>query len=261
MIARKLLYMTCFSLTGAATAAWGDTNSPPLQSLTVGIGSENAPRYSGSDKRHWQVMPVVQARDNAFFFDSLKGLGYDLQSDNGLYLEHTLGYSFGRSDRNSGWRDGSNELKGMGNIRGAINTAVAVGWMATPWLSFEGKATLPLSDSQGVQYQTSATLVPFQNNIDTLAIQGTALFGDSRYTNTFYGVNQQQSLHSGYAAYQTSGGFYGFDNNVSWSHQLTPRWSTAVSADYIWLGDRAKDSPIVFRSNQTLVSLAVLYGF
>lgn len=113
-----------------------------------------------------------------------QGIGYDLQADNGLYLEHTLGYSLGRTDKNSTWRDGSAKLRGMGNNDTATaNTALAVGWSA-PWLSFEGKATLPLTDSQGVHYQTSVTLLPL-NDTDTVALQSAAL-GDRRYMNTLH---------------------------------------------------------------------------
>lgn len=41
----------------------------------------------------------------------------------------------------------------MGNIRGALNTQVAVGWQVNSWFTPEIRATLPLTDSQGVQYQ------------------------------------------------------------------------------------------------------------
>jgi hypothetical protein len=37
----------------------------------------------------------------------------------------------------------------MGDIDASLNTALAVGWQALSWLSVEGKATLPLTDSQG----------------------------------------------------------------------------------------------------------------
>lgn len=150
MITRKLmLYMTCFALTGLATTARADDASPQQSMMSVGLAGQNLPRYSGSDKRRWQLIPLVQARDGAFFLDTQKGIGYDLQSDSGLYLEHTLGYNLGRSDRNSDWRDGSDKLRRMGNIRATVNTAFAVGWTVTPWLTVEGRATLPLSDSQG----------------------------------------------------------------------------------------------------------------
>jgi outer membrane scaffolding protein for murein synthesis (MipA/OmpV family) len=42
-------------------------------SLTVGLGGQYAPRYSGSDKQVWQVVPVLQGRKGAFFIDAQKG--------------------------------------------------------------------------------------------------------------------------------------------------------------------------------------------
>lgn len=262
MITRKLMmYMTCFTLTGLATTARADDASPQQPTLSVGLAGQNLPRYSGSDKRRWQVIPLVQARDGAFFLDTQKGIGYDLQSDSGLYLEHTLGYNLGRSDRDSDWRDGSDKLRGMGNIKATVNTAFAVGWTLTPWLTVEGKATLPLSDSQGVNYQTSATLIPLQTASDTVAFSTAALFGDSRYMNTIYGVSNRQAGRSRYAPYQAAGGFYGTDSSLTWSHQFTPAWGTLASVDYTWLDSHAEKSPIVFRHNETSVTLGVLYTF
>lgn len=262
MISRKLkLYMVCFTLTAAASGARADDASASPPSLTLGVASQSLPRYSGSDQRRWQVVPLVQARDGAFFFDSQKGLGYDLQSDSGFYLEHTLGYNLGRSEQNSNWRDGSDKLKGMGNIKASVNTAIAVGWAITPWLTLESKANLPLSDSQGANYQTSATLIPLQTKTDTVALSTAALFGDSRYMNTFYGVSARQSRRTGYPQYHAPGGFYGADTGLTWSHQFTPNWGALVSADYIWLAKHTADSPIVFRHNEASALLGVLYTF
>ncbi|EPB4205335.1 MipA/OmpV family protein [Yersinia enterocolitica] len=261
MIARKrILHIICLSLTATVLQAMADS-TPPAPTFTVGMGAQSAPRYSGSDQRHWLVAPVIQARDGAFFFDSLKGVGYDLQADNGLYLEHSLGYSLGRTDKNSTWRDGSNKLKGMGNIDATMNTALAVGWSATPWLSFEGKATLPLTDGQGVHYQTSVTVLPVQNDTDTVALQSAALFGDRRYMNTFYGVSREQSSRSDFAPYQSAGGFYGVDSSLTWSHQFTSHWGGVVSADYTWLDDKAGNSPIVVKRGGTTYNFGVLYTF
>lgn len=262
MITRKLiLQMACVVSSVTAAGAHADNPGSAQQSLTIGLGAQTAPVYSGADKRRTQMVPVVQARDGAFFFDSLKGIGYNLQSDDGFYLEHSLGYGLGRSDRDSNWRDGSDKLKGMGNVDATVNTSIAAGWMATPWLSLEGRATLPLSDGQGVQYRTSATLIPLQNDNDNIALQVSALFGDSRYMNTFYGVNDKQSMRSGYRRYHAAGGFYGVDSNLVWGHQFTPHWGSAISLGYTWLGDHAANSPIVFQRNQTTAAAVVTYSF
>ncbi|KAA8995756.1 MipA/OmpV family protein [Affinibrenneria salicis] len=263
MKTRNIMLCTlCFITAGTTAVARADESDNPSQSsVTVGIGAQNAPRYSGSEKRAMQVMPVVQARYGAFFLDSQQGIGYDLISDNGLYLEHTLGYTLGRSEKNSSWREGANKLKGMGNINSAVNTTIAIGWTIAPWVSVEGKASLPLSDGQGGQYRTSLTLLPIQNDSDTLAWQAAALFGDHRYMNTFYGVNKQQSARSGYHRFNTAGGFYGIDTSLTWSHQFSSHWGTSFSAGYTWLGDHAADSPIVFRRSQVTGTAAVTYTF
>lgn len=177
---KKALYMTVPLLTAMTSCvqANDDTSSG---TFTIGLGGHYTPRYSGSDKQVWQVVPVLQGRNGAFFIDTQKGVGYDLQNASGWYFEHTLGYDLGRADKNVSWRAGANNLKGMGDIDASLNTALAVGWQALSWLSVEGKATLPLTDSQGVSYQASLTLLPVQTDHDTVAFQTAALFGDNRY--------------------------------------------------------------------------------
>lgn len=211
---KKVLYMSVPLLMAVASGAQADDGTAS-DSLTVGLGGEYAPRYSGSDKQVWQVVPVLQGRKGAFFIDAQKGGGYDLQNDSGWYFEHTLGYDFGRAEKNSGWREGANNLKGMGDIDATLNTGLSAGWQAAPWLSMEGKATLPLTDSQGASYQASVTLIPLQNNQDTVAFQSAALFGDSRYLNTWYGVSERQSRRTGYRRYAAPGGFYGVDTSLT----------------------------------------------
>ncbi|MCW2482690.1 MipA/OmpV family protein, partial [Candidatus Symbiopectobacterium sp. NZEC135] len=143
----------------------------------------------------------------------------------------------------------------------SVNTTLTVGWALTPWLQLEGAATLPLSDSQGGQYRTALTVIPFQSSSDTLALQSAALFGDARYMNRFYGVNREQSARAGYSRFDAQGGFYAVESSLTWGHQFTPHWGTSLSVGYTWLGDRAAESPIVYRRNQTSGIMAVNYTF
>jgi len=261
MITRNTtLYMAGLALLASAAAARAD-DGETQDSFMIGLGAQYAPRYSGSDKMRLQPVPIFQARRGAFFADAQKGVGYDLQSDGGFYLEHTLGYSLGRADKDADWRDGADRLKGMGSIDASVNTALALGWQVTPWLSAEGKAVLPLSDDQGVNYQASLTLVPLQSTRDTLALQSTALFGDARYMHLWYGVSAAQSRRAGFEPYRAPGGFYGVQTTLSWSHQFDANWGSLVSAGYSWLGDRAAASPVVFRRDEGIGTLAITYSF
>lgn len=257
---KKALYTACLLLTGLSAGAKAEDNTSQ-DGILVGLGAQSAPDYSGSDKQRWQAIPVVQARKGAIFFDSQRGLGYDLQSDSGLYLEHTLGYGFGRADHDSDWRDGSDRLSGMGNIKATMNTGIAAGWAVSPWLTLEAKAVLPLTDSQGVNYRASVTLIPVQTEEDNISLQTAALFADSRYMHTWYGVNAHQSANSGFSAYSPAAGFYGVETNLTWSHQFTRHWGGALIAGYTWLNDHAADSPIVFRHNEVTGTAAITYSF
>ncbi|MDU4312385.1 MAG: MipA/OmpV family protein [Klebsiella michiganensis] len=237
MIARKISpYMVVPFLMAITPGARADEAAAPSDGLTIGVGGKYAPRYSGSDKQIWQVVPVLQGRKGAFFIDSQKGIGYDLSGDSGLYFEHTLGYDLGRAEKNSSWRDGANTLKGMGNIKATMNTAFA-------------------------HYQTSVTLLLVQNPQDIVALQSAALFGDSRYVNTFYGVDRRQSIRSGYRPYRAAGGFYGIDSALTWSHQYNEHWGSILSAGYSWLGEHAAESPLVSRRNEGTVTAAITWTF
>lgn len=263
METRKIIVpMLCILIGGIAQDVSADQGeNGRAKSLTLGVGGQYSPRYSGSDQGSLQIKPVIQAQYGVLFFDSLKGIGYHLQNDTGLYFEHSLGVNSGRSDRDSNWREGSDKLKGMGKIDPSINTTLAAGWAVRPWLLLEGAATLPLSESQGGQYRTTLTVIPFQSSNDTLAVQSAALFGDARYMNRFYGVNREQSVRAGYSRFDAEGGFYGVDSSLTWEHQFTPHWGTSLTVGYTWLGDRAADSPIVYRRNQTSGIMAVNYTF
>lgn len=261
----------CLNLAGA-TQAFADPGADPkaapdIPPNLVGVVSQEGPRYSGAKDRYWQVLPLLQARSSngIFFIDTTNGLGYDLQAANGIYLEHVLGYSFGRSDKNNNWRDGDNHLKGMGNIKGAANTSLAIGWEIKTWLVPdlipEVRATVPISANQGTQFQASITVVPIKNNIDTLALVGAIYAANSRYLNTYYGVNSVQSQHSGYPAYHPKAGFQQASLNANWTHQLTAHWGMVVGFTYYGLGDKAAASPIVARRDEMSENAGITYTF
>lgn len=69
---KKVLYMSVPLLMAVSSGAQADDGTAS-DSLTVGLGGQYAPRYSGSDKQVWQVVPVLQGRKGAFFIDAQKG--------------------------------------------------------------------------------------------------------------------------------------------------------------------------------------------
>ncbi|TPG64921.1 MipA/OmpV family protein [Ewingella americana] len=245
-----------FSAQAADGGFWGDHTD-----VSLGAGAVNKPRYSGSSQTTWGAVPLVQVHRGAMFIDSTKGIGYDLPIAGGLYLEHSLGYGTGRTESDSSWRDGSKKLKGMGNIKGVLNTSLTLGYQFSPRLAVEAMTTLPLTDSQGVRYQGSIKGVLWQGNKDEVDLQGDLLFGDHRNNNLFYGVSAQQSKNTSFNEYNAAGGLYAQSATLSWSHQFTASWSTLAAVDYTLLTDKADKSQIVDKRSSFNTTLAVLYTF
>ncbi|MFZ4835661.1 MipA/OmpV family protein [Rouxiella sp. Mn2063] len=229
--------------------------------VTLGAAGEYAPRYLGSSESEFRLMPVIQLQRGAMFVDSTKGVGYDLPIVGGFYLEHSLGFSFGRSEQNNLWRDGSNNLRGMGDIKGALNTSFSLGYQFSPQLAADVMATLPLTASQGVAYQATVQGILWQKNADEIDFETDILFGDHRNNMLFYGVSAEQSADSNFKQYNAAGGLYGESLILSWNHQFSKSWKTVVAVDYTYLNDKAANSPIIDQRNNVTETLEVAYSF
>ena len=239
--------------------AFADTES--ATDITVGLGVQEAEKYSGSNEDSYSVLPYLRIQQGNFYLDSEKGLGYEYTWSNGLYAEEALGYSTGRTESDSEWRAGSDKLKGMGKIKAAINSTSTLGWKINPYLAVEGNVIMPLTDSQGMQYNAGMKFKLLETSTDKLELSSKANFGDARFINTFYGVNAEQSANSGFRKYHTGGGFYGYDAGLSWTHAFNDNWWSYANVTYTQLSSKAKNSSIVKRDDSTNVTLGIFYSF
>ncbi|MGL5968193.1 MAG: MipA/OmpV family protein [Kluyvera sp.] len=231
-------------------------------SLTIGAGADYAPEYIGSDKYDLDVMPYFEWTYGDLFINSEKGVGFTHQFDNGAYVGQSVGYSLGRVDNSNSWlRDGSDKLKGMGKIKSAMTTTTTLGWWISPWIGFEGNIIAPLTDSQGMQYNAKANWLLLDNDADTVMLSTGVWYGDSRFNNTWFGVNEAQSSRSAYSAYTAGSGVNRYDYSISWQHAFSSSWSGYAEARYSVLESRVSHSPIVREKNPVVMTLGVFYSF
>ncbi|KGD72125.1 hypothetical protein HA49_15260 [Tatumella morbirosei] len=233
----------------------------PTTDVTVGIGFQEMAKYSGSDENTYSMLPYLRIQHGNLFLDSDKGIGYQHVWDNGFYAGETLGYYAGRKDGNSDWRDGSNKLKGMGNIKAVINSTSTLGWQINLYLALEGNVIAPLTDSQGMQYNAGLKFNLLETSSDSIVLSSKANFGDVRYLNTFYGVNTEQSANSGFSAYKTGSGLYSYDTELTWTHAFNDNWWSYADVMYTQLTSKAKNSPIVKRADNKSVTIGLFYSF
>ncbi|MCL7644227.1 MipA/OmpV family protein [Enterobacter hormaechei] len=233
--------------------------------LTLGGGVDVAPRYSGSDKSRVSAAQVVDyAMANGFFVSTTRGIGYGNSFGN-LDYNAALSYRAGRKDRDvssDSIASGSDDLRGMGDIKGSAIVVPGLGYRVTDWLTVQLQAEVPVSErdnGEAVHFGIASPIYTSPKNALTLALTGS--WGSSKYVQTYYGVNAAQSAASGFARHDAGSGLYAYSLNLDWTHKLTSRWSLLAAAGVTQLTGEAGDSPIVQRKTSPVGSLKVTYSF
>lgn len=239
---------------------------PPLRtSLTVGGGVDVAPRYSGSDENRVSTALVLDySMRNGFFVSSTRGLGYGNNLGNVDYSA-ALSYRTGRKDHNvdsDDMNDGSDHLRGMGNIKGSALGVVGLGYNFTPWLSAQLQAEVPFSQrDNGAALHVGIVSPLYHSPKNSVTMALTSSWGTNDYMQTYYGVSAPQSAASGFTQYDAGSGIYAWSLNLDWTHNFTERWSVVADAGYTQLAGDARNSPIVQRKSSPTGSLKVTYRF
>ncbi|BCU55002.1 MipA/OmpV family protein [Enterobacter kobei] len=239
---------------------------PPLRtSLTVGGGVDVAPRYSGSDENRVSTALVLDySMRNGFFVSSTRGLGYGNNLGNVDYSA-ALSYRTGRKDHNvdsDDMNDGSDYLRGMGNIKGSALGVVGLGYNFTPWLSAQLQAEVPFSQrDNGAALHVGIVSPLYHSPKNSVTMALTSSWGTNDYMQTYYGVSAPQSAASGFTQYDAGSGIYAWSLNLDWTHNFTERWSVVADAGYTQLAGDARNSPIVQRKSSPTGSLKVTYRF
>ena len=233
--------------------------------LTLGGGVDVGPRYSGSEKTRASAAQVVDySMANGFFIGTTRGIGYGNNVGN-LDYSAALSYRTGRKDKDvssDSISSGSDELRGMGAIKGSAIVVPGLGYKVTDWLNLQLQAEVPVSErdnGEAVHFGLSSPLYTSPTNAVTLALTGS--WGSDKYMQTYYGVNAAQSAASGFARHDAGAGIYAWSMNLDWTHKLTSRWSVLASAGVTQLTGDASDSPIVHRKTSPTGSLKVTYSF
>ena len=233
--------------------------------LTLGGGVDVGPRYSGSDKTRVSAAQVVDySMENGFFIGTPCGIGYGNNIGN-LDYSAALSYRTGRKDKDvssDSIGTGSDELRGMGEIKGSAIVVPGLEYKVTDWLHLQLQAEVPVSErdnGEAVHFGISSPFYTSPKNEVALALTGS--WGSDKYMQTYYGVNAAQSAASGFARHDAGAGIYAWSMNLDWTHKLTSRWSVLASAGVTQLTGDAADSPIVQRKTSPTGSLKVTYSF
>ncbi|WP_434597893.1 MipA/OmpV family protein [Pseudomonas sp. R4-83] len=241
----------------APSSLWGDQTD-----VTFGLGMAVAPHYRGDSHYRSALLPTLSINRGIFFADGLRGLGVQWQSPTGFAASAAINYDMGRSTKNNGSRFGSKDLKGMGTVKGATVADINLSQQLLPWLSINGEAELRTGgEARGNRYRLGVEGLVYHGSADTVTLDLDAHAGDSRYNQTYFGVNQEQSQNSRFKRFNADSGIYAYSAALNWQHTFDAHWSGVVSAVVTHYADQVDDSPLVRTNAEAMGVFAINYSF
>lgn len=215
-------------------------------SVDLGAGVSYGPTYPGADDH--EASPWLIWRNAGFGKDPASG--------------NRQGLSISPSLRMVGKRDESDSpiLAGLGDIDRAYELGASVSYGIGPVTAhaalrkgFEGHSGI--TGELGVKYRSIVT--------DRLSLtSGLVLgYGDSDFSQTYFGISSAQAAASGHPEYNPDGGFTSAAARIEARYALTD--STAILGEIQYgrlIGDAA-DSPVVQDKDQPVVRLGIVRNF
>lgn len=241
-----------------------DKTAPEAESqAVVGAGVFYGPEYVGAKKNRFGPALFGEYKNkNGFFASTTRGVGYGTKVDD-FNLSAAVGYRPGREDsRNSNSLFSSDDLKGMGDIKGSATANLHAGTNIAGLINATFDANLALSHREnGNMYRFGLSAPLMQTNTDKVEIGASLNYGDAKYNQTYFGVTPTQSANSGYKAFTAKAGFSQATSTVAWTHVIDKNWSVRTAAGVSQVLGDAGDSPLTKKKTNPLVITTVNYAF
>ncbi len=239
-----------------------DSNS----SLALGIDGLYQPAFIGAKDYYLFALPDFDLNyKNTFFLDDegaryalIKRAGWSLgpvaevalpRNENGNAMFHVAGPT-------------THALEGLGNVDTTLNIG---GFAAYNWRFVQAKMDL-MQGIGGAVGVLSDIKVNYVNHIGFLyyMIGPKALVGNSKYTNSYWGIDNQQAANSGLASYHADMGVVYYGISAVGSIPLSKNMIVESLVEYDRLGVVAANSPLVQQRgnvNQWIADLSWDYYF
>ncbi|RQR45421.1 MipA/OmpV family protein [Burkholderia sp. Bp9126] len=238
----------CIPLATLTFSAVAQAESEYILSLGGGI----TPRYQGSNQYRGVIGPSFSARfSNGLFINTSNGVGYRYTSPRGVFVSAAISYASGRKDSQRFRDEGSDHLKGMGDVPGSVIARWQAGVQDKDGVEASVTIDAPITHrSRGFSGHVDLLAPLLHTGKNSIVLKGTANAGTGRYTQTFYGVTDAQATSSGFRPYSLTGGFHSASMSLTWTHSVSQHWTILATAGISRILGRFGDSPIVqTRSN------------
>ncbi|MBU2113821.1 MAG: MipA/OmpV family protein [Gammaproteobacteria bacterium] len=228
--------------------------------FALGAGVEYETAYEGSDEFGIEVQPAgaVQWRSgNDIFYFAGEALGWrGLRADTWL-LEALIGFDEGREENDSD--DG--RLNGLGNTEEGFalvlqaRRAFSNDWRY--WLV----SRLVTGDNGNLGLFGVGRRFGDKTDGSGSELNLVAVFHNSKYANTGFGITAEQSLASGLAETRLSSGLRSIGLDYNYRYNINDNWQIFGEALYEHFSSEVRDSPIARSNYEAEIGIGFIYIF
>ena len=255
-----MLKLTCAVFAGLL-GLWGIADPALAAPITgeVGAGLSYQPHDPTGSRYETRPVPYLDLDWGPVSLSTDDGLTWSALNTNGFTAGPYINYLQGRTS--NGELQGLRNVSDMAEVGGFIQYAPADFWRVYARM---GQAVGGGHSQSGALGKVGGELgYPLGGGI--IGSSGLAAnFADARQTQTYFGVDANESAASGIRPYNASGGFQNLTLTQSFEFPLASHWSLLTSASWIHLVGSAANSSIVKETgdvNQGQVQTAISYTF
>ena len=215
------------------------------------------PKYTGSNERKAQVYPLFDTQwKNGAFFSSVNGLGYNFSKDPSIQYGLRLTVEAARDESSSP------KLQGLGDVDTAIEPGAFLNYNVNQNYSLLSSIRYGSGvGHNGMQTTVGARFTTALNDQHRITATLRANWVNAAYMQSYFGVNEQQSINSGYTPYTPSSGLTDIKLSTSWHWTIDANWSLTTGASVSRYTSEVTKSPFVFEKTPISVFSAASYRF
>lgn len=232
----------------------------PTWEVRVGAAMTVRPRYEGANDYYILGGPSIDVRYKDLAFASTgEGIGFNAIHTERVRMGLAITYDMGRREKKD-----HDHLAGMGNIGIVPETKIFAEYVVSKEFPLVIRANIrrQLGGSDGWIGDVGAYMpMPGSSEKFFWFLGPTMSFADSRYMQTWFGVNAQQAARSQYAEYHPGGGIKSYGGGVSAIWMFSKHWFATADFGVSALVGDARNSPIVQRSTNLTGDISVNYQF
>ncbi|VBL73892.1 MltA-interacting protein MipA [Burkholderia pseudomallei] len=234
--------------------------NPQTWQISVGAAATLQPRYDGSNQYRPMAGPTFDARYRDLWFVSTgEGIGVNVLRGPNWRATLSAGYDLGRREA-----DDRGHLTGIGNINPAAVIKLSADYVISHAFPLVLRADVRRSVGGANGWVADlAVYMPLPGSSETFYwfAGPTVTFADSRYMNSWFGVNDAQAARSGHPRYAPSAGVKSFGGGMTLVWFVTKHWFVTADGAIEQLVGSAARSPLTQRSTNAVVDVSINYQF